>query len=310
MKSLFSKAIILIAFIAIATSCNNEDIFSDFTEMKQLKDSLEMVYPVEGVNLRIINGNQLVVSFINFEQDVKNIENNKLIAKEVGQITHHFFSKEKLKKGSLFFTIYKNYYVYKYTESIGSYQLWDIAPKQLIQTGDLIFQTSNSSQSKAIQLATNSKYSHMGVIYENDGDYFVFEAINTVCYTAFDNWVSRGNDSHYVIKRLINAEELLSVEALAKLKSVGKQYEGKKYDLYFEWSDERIYCSELVWKMYKEAIGIEIGKLERLSDFDLSDEIVKQKMKERYGNHIPLDEQVISPAAMFRCDKLELIEIK
>ncbi|MBL4670033.1 MAG: hypothetical protein JKY30_12325 [Flavobacteriales bacterium] len=35
-----------------------------------------------------------------------------------------------------------------------------------IQNGDIIFQISKSSQSKAIQLATNSKYSHMGIIYK------------------------------------------------------------------------------------------------------------------------------------------------
>ena len=37
-----------------------------------------------------------------------------------------------------------------------------------LQDGDLIFQTSQSSQSKAIQLATKSKFSHMGMIYIKD----------------------------------------------------------------------------------------------------------------------------------------------
>jgi hypothetical protein len=36
-----------------------------------------------------------------------------------------------------------------------------------IKNGDLIFQTSTSKQSKAIQLATDSKYSHCGIIYKN-----------------------------------------------------------------------------------------------------------------------------------------------
>ena len=35
-----------------------------------------------------------------------------------------------------------------------------------IKDGDLIFQTSLSQQSKAIQLATKSKYSHCGIIYK------------------------------------------------------------------------------------------------------------------------------------------------
>ena len=31
---------------------------------------------------------------------------------------------------------------------------------------------------------------------------------------------------------------------------------------------------------------------------------MKQKMKERYGDNIPMDEKVISPATMFNSDKL------
>ncbi|HRG10273.1 MAG TPA: peptidoglycan peptidase, partial [Cyclobacteriaceae bacterium] len=42
----------------------------------------------------------------------------------------------------------------------------DPAPEsQTLKSGDIIFQTSQSSQSKAIQLATRSEYSHMGIIY-------------------------------------------------------------------------------------------------------------------------------------------------
>jgi hypothetical protein len=35
-----------------------------------------------------------------------------------------------------------------------------------IQNGDIIFQPSQSKQSKAIQIATKSKYSHCGIIYK------------------------------------------------------------------------------------------------------------------------------------------------
>jgi len=83
--------------------------------------------------------------------------------------------------------------------------------------------------------------------------------------------------------------------------------EGKNYDLYFEWSDDRIYCSELIWKIYKEGTGLEIGKLEELADFDLSNPAVKAKLKERYGNTIPKHEKVISPAAMFDSELLYIV---
>lgn len=92
------------------------------------------------------------------------------------------------------------------------------------------------------------------------------------------------------------------------MKSEGEKFKGKNYDLTFEWSDNKIYCSELVWKIYQRATGIEIGKLEKLSDFDLTSEVVKKKMKERYGNKIPIDEIVISPAAIFDSELLTTVK--
>jgi uncharacterized protein YycO len=176
-----------------------------------------------------------------------------------------------------------------------------------IKDGDLIFQTSLSGQSKAIQLATNSKYSHCGIIYSDKGQFYVFEAVQPVKTTPLDKWIARGENGHYVIKRLKNADQVLTAETLQKMKREGEKFKGKNYDLTFEWSDEKIYCSELIWKVYQRATGIEIGELEKLSDFNLTNEAVKTKMKERYGDKIPMDEIVISPAAIFDSELLKTV---
>ena len=186
----------------------------------------------------------------------------------------------------------------------------EIDLRQTIQNGDIIFQTSKSSQSKAIQMATGSRYSHMGIIYENDGQFFVYEAVQPVKLTPLKDWINRGEHGHYVIKRLENADEVLTPSTLSMMRQTGEQFKGKPYDIYFEWSDDKIYCSELVWKIYKQAADIEIGQLQKLSDFDLTNEVVQTKMKDRYGDKIPMDEKVISPAAMFDSDKLITIEEK
>ncbi|MDR1008258.1 MAG: YiiX family permuted papain-like enzyme [Campylobacteraceae bacterium] len=174
-----------------------------------------------------------------------------------------------------------------------------------IMEGDIIFQTSLSSQSKAIQLATKSKYSHVGIIFKEDGKFYVFEAAKTVKMTPLNEWIKRGEGEKYVIKRLKNANSILNTQTLIKIKEESKKLEGKAYDLAFGWSDEKIYCSELVWKIYKRGADIEIGKLQQLSDFDLSSDIVKAKLKERYGDNIPMNETVISPASMFESDLLK-----
>lgn len=148
----------------------------------------------------------------------------------------------------------------------------------------------------------------MDLFIKNENDFFVFEAVQPVKFTPLDKWIARGLDGKFVIKRLKNAEQILTPVTLKKMKQVGDNFDGKNYDLTFEWSDDKIYCSELIWKVYQRATGLEIGKLERLSDFDLTNEAVKKKMKERYGDKIPNNEIVISPAAIF--DSELLITVK
>ena len=81
----------------------------------------------------------------------------------------------------------------------------------------------------------------------------------------------------------------------------------KDYDLYFEWTDDKIYCSELVWKIYKNGAGIELCSLEKLKNFNLANEKVKQILKERYGNKIPLEEKVVAPSQLVNSNLLETI---
>lgn len=165
--------------------------------------------------------------------------------------------------------------------------------------GDIIFHTSQSNQSLAIQKATHSKYSHMGIIFFKEGKPYVFEATKTVRYTPIDVWIARGVNKHYVIKRLNNKAQVLDNSSIQKLLEQADKLQGKPYDLTFEWSDQRIYCSELVWKIYDRGLNLQLGKLQKIKDFDLTNPIVKAKLYERYGNNIPLDEPVISPQAIF-----------
>lgn len=177
----------------------------------------------------------------------------------------------------------------------------------LLKDGDMVFQSSISPQCKAIQLATGSPYSHCGLIFHKDGKPYVLEAIQPVTVTGLTDWIARGKNKHYVIKRLKEADKVLSAGVLAKMKQIGEGFLGKNYDGTFEWSDNRIYCSELIWKIYQRGAGIEVGKLEKLKDFDLNSAEVKSKLKERYGNQIPLEETVISPVSIFNSELLTTV---
>lgn len=174
---------------------------------------------------------------------------------------------------------------------------WSAPPA--LHDGDLVFHTSRSSQSVAVQRATGSKYSHMGMVVHRGGKPYVLEAVATVRYTPLDQWVARGVGQHFVVKRLKDADSRLKPEATSRLVATAHRFSGRPYDLAFGWSDDHIYCSELVWKAYDRALGVQIGPLQKIREFKLSDPAAKAKMRERYGQDVPLDELAISPQAMF-----------
>ena len=90
-----------------------------------------------------------------------------------------------------------------------------------VRDGDLIFQTSRSELSIPIQKATHSQYSHMGIVFLRNGSPYVYEAIKTVQYTPFRKWVDRGEGGHYVVKRLREADRILTSQAVKKLQQAG-----------------------------------------------------------------------------------------
>ncbi len=177
-----------------------------------------------------------------------------------------------------------------------------------LQNGDLIFQTFPSDQSDAIHIATNSKFSHVGIVLEKDGKLRVYEAISPVQITEINSYLNRGARPYFQVMRLKNASEVLTPEVIAKMQKIAESHLGKPYDIMFSMDEEKMYCSEYVWKIYKEATGLEIGKLRKLRDFDLNSPTVQQIMKERYGRNIPYDSLMIAPSEMYNSELLEEVE--
>lgn len=174
----------------------------------------------------------------------------------------------------------------------------------LAKPGDIIFHESRSSQSQAIKLATQSSYTHCGIIFEHDGQLQVLEASSTVRWTPIREWVESGVDGHFVLMR---SQKPLDEASLAAMLAAIPRYLDKNYDLLFQWSDDTIYCSELVWKLYQKA-DIELCPLKTFGDFKLDSEVVKAIVKKRYNADLPpLDEPVVAPSDLMESPALKVV---
>ena len=172
------------------------------------------------------------------------------------------------------------------------------------QNGDIIFQTSLSSQSKAIQIATGSPYSHVGIVYVTQEDVYVFEAINTVQLTPLQTWIDRGESNKVMVMR---TKRSLSPEQLRAMKSAGERYRGKPYDLAFQWSDDKMYCSELVWKIYEEGANITLTKPNQFGEYNFTAPEVYPLVKKRWGPEPNLSEKVVAPSDIAKSKRLKTV---
>ncbi|MBR5467576.1 MAG: hypothetical protein IKU79_09290 [Bacteroidaceae bacterium] len=168
-----------------------------------------------------------------------------------------------------------------------------------VREGDIIFQTSLSEQSPLIQIGTRSKISHCGIIVMRGGKPYVLETLKTLVLTPVDKFIARGEDGKYWIKR--------SKKENIKIK-YGK-YLGKRYDLAFKFDNDRYYCSELVYDIYKNQLGIELAAPKQVKDYLIlftdRHPKIKRAMKHR---GISKEQYAIAPVDVFNSNYLDSVD--
>jgi uncharacterized protein YycO len=108
--------------------------------------------------------------------------------------------------------------------------------------------------------------------------------------------------------RRLEDDKALTPDALKKMKEYMEGSLGKDYDHKFGWGNDKLYCSELVWKAYYEATRLKVGKVKMVGDFDLTDPLVKRLVEERYGKNVPVTEPTITPGDVFNSRRLKTIK--
>ena len=157
-----------------------------------------------------------------------------------------------------------------------------------IREGDIVFIEGQSSQAPYIKTWTMSRWSHCGIIVDTPNGLQVLEASKTVRLTPYEKFISWAKNGNYCVKR---PQKGIS----GKIK-YGK-YLGMPYDLQFKFDNGKMYCSELVWLIYKDN-GIELCKPRKVSSYIFANiPKVKDMMKAR---GISKDQYVVAPADLHK----------
>lgn len=169
--------------------------------------------------------------------------------------------------------------------------------------GDFIFQSlPKNDLVDAIEGASQSLYSHVGMVIRINDNWFVRESFGSVHDTALSTWIARGRSNHGFDVFRLKPDLQRLVPAFVKASDA---FLGRPYDDKYTMDDATIYCSELLYKAMLNASGIHLGKLQKLGDLNWQP---YSKAIEKYeGGKPPLERQMITPRSLSEAAELRQV---
>lgn len=150
-------------------------------------------------------------------------------------------------------------------------------PYGLMRQGDLAFRTGRGTYSTMISLTVNSKdtmyYSHVGLVVKEGEEWRIIHAVpgepdfegdfERVKNEAPEEFFSPNRCSHGELVHILGHPfpDALAAEA------IGYARDSVRFDVDYDIEDTtRLYCTELVWKLYNEA-GVDLSEGRRSFHF-------------------------------------------
>jgi hypothetical protein len=175
---------------------------------------------------------------------------------------------------------------------------YNYSPKE----GDILFQSLPRSRLvDAIEGVSDSPFSHCGIAANENGRWVVYEAFRSVEVTPLKEFIFRGRNQGFAVYRLKSDCQKYIPATIENAKT----YMGRPYDVRYRMDDDRIYCTELIYKSYREASGQQLGKLVRLGDLNWRS--FEDTIKHFENGPVPLDREMITPKDMAEASQLELV---
>lgn len=176
--------------------------------------------------------------------------------------------------------------------------MWWRTPQSHLKEGDIVFRGTR----KELAVLTMSKWTHCGILHKENGRWVVIEACHGVEKTSLEDW----RCGNRIFKVMRTRKKLTPEQQKAVLRYLQSNM-GRSYDRAFRWSDDKMYCSELVWKAY-HAAGIDLSKPRKAESFLLF-KILGEKDRKMIMDHrgISMKDPMVAPGDLTHSIKLRRI---
>lgn len=160
-----------------------------------------------------------------------------------------------------------------------------------LREGDIIFQTEVNEESKVWHNLTGSDITHCGILVKKkDGSFYVLHMQDRMMLTSLGAFINHGLKNKYSIGRVSNEE----------IKIDYKKYMNAKKDYRLRMNDNQYYNAELVYRIYKEDLGIELCTPRPIGEYNIDSTFVG------YGIHPK--QPIVSPFDLYNSPKVKTIQ--
>lgn len=185
--------------------------------------------------------------------------------------------------------------------------------KKHLKEGDIIFIDIKYYAFQKVARLTGGWTNHVGFVLYDEGeqDWVVRESkVPFVIESSFCNFIARSKNERVAIKRLKNE---LTRDDIQKIRESSTEKFWSIYNFSFNLEGYGTYCSKFIYEVYKESLGIEVGKVETGKDlFDrfkktpyFSEDIWFWKLW--FLGHLPLDSKVVTPQSQIDDEKFHFV---
>ncbi len=181
-----------------------------------------------------------------------------------------------------------------------------------LMEGDIIVQDIQNATGDLMREAMPGEWTNIGIIFRRDADgaMVVLDVIGKVRLTPLPEWISGGRENKLALYRLQDGENLLVPKNVKKVRAACKPFKSTPADRYFGWSDDELYSSELVWKVYQNGLGISLCPLRKLNTLSLGGEKVKPLITKKYGTAVPSTEYAVTITDLISSPQLKQLYVR
>lgn len=126
-------------------------------------------------------------------------------------------------------------------------------PMDELKTGDILLLDMDCYSCDLIEKQTNGPFSHSGIVLKLGNQVYVAQALGTVHHLPLQRFL---NYSHKPIQ-VIRPKYINYTKRRRLIQSYQANFFNMPFDHDYTWDDEKLYCSEFIYKLLKSVYAIE-----------------------------------------------------